>query len=147
MTARKLYIAGPMTGFEYFNYPAFYEARNKLVRIFREHDIDIVSPAHNDDGSTINPPVPEYAEAHDFYLRQALHKLVDCHAIYLLPGWSKSSGARIECRIAVALGMDVYLDGESEIGDLAEIHHPATITIEPAGMGHDIRYVKRTQPW
>ena len=147
MTTQKLYIAGPMTGFAHFNYPAFYEAHKKLVRIFRGHDIGIVSPAHNDDGSRINPPVPEYAEAHDFYLRQALHKLVDCHAIYLLPGWSKSSGARIECRIAVALGMDVYLDDESEIGDLAEIHHPAAITIKPSGMGHGTRYVKRERSW
>lgn len=145
MTTRKLYIAGPMTGFDYFNYPAFYESHKKLVRILRGHNIDIVSPAHNDDGSRISPPVPEYAEAHDFYLRQALHKLVDCHAIYLLPGWSKSSGARIECRIAVALGMEVYLDNESEIGDLAEIHHPTTITIEPAKVDRDIRCVRKAR--
>ena len=145
MTTQKLYIAGPMTGFNYFNYPAFYEAHKKLVRILRGHNIDIVSPAHNDDGSRISPPVPEYAEAHDIYLRQALHKLVDCHAIYLLPGWSKSSGARIECRIAVALGMDIYLDKESEIGDLAEVADLDFAAFEPAKVGHGIRYAKKTR--
>ena len=38
------------------------------------------------------------------YMRKDLAELTRCRAIYLLKGWKKSRGARIEYRIAKALG-------------------------------------------
>lgn len=39
------------------------------------------------------------------YMRKDITELMTCRAIYLLKGWRKSKGARLEYRIAKALGM------------------------------------------
>lgn len=39
------------------------------------------------------------------YMKYDIRQLLDCSAIYLLKGWRKSKGARIEYRIAKALDL------------------------------------------
>ena len=39
------------------------------------------------------------------YMRHDIRVLVNCEAIYLLKGWRKSKGARLDYRIAKALGL------------------------------------------
>ena len=47
------------------------------------------------------------------YLRYDLRMLLDCDAIVMLPGWTKSPGARLEHHVASKLGFKVvYWDKE-----------------------------------
>ena len=96
-----VYIAGPMTGHEYFNYAAFYDAHDQL----REAGYRVSSPAHDADGKRINPPVPGYEDDYRIYLRYGIEKLLGCDLIFLLPGWETSRGARLEKQIADAMGI------------------------------------------
>lgn len=106
-----VYISGPMTGIADFNFPAFNAAAAQL----RAQGRTVVNPA--DHG------VIEGAEWAD-YLRADLAQLVQCDAIYLLPGWSKSRGAMLEHYVAAALGLRVeYADGAER--EAAHIANPA----------------------
>lgn len=91
------YIAGPMTGLPEFNYPAFHEA---AARIRAEHpDWDVLNPAENFTGRLDLP--------WQTYLRTGVRQVAQADVIYLLPGWWKSNGARLELHVALALGLEV----------------------------------------
>lgn len=83
----RIYIAGPMTGLPQFNYPAFFEAAERLRAL-----------GHQVENPADNPPPP--CKTWRGYMRLALRQLVTCDAVALLPGWEESRGARIERRLA-----------------------------------------------
>lgn len=101
----RIYIAGPMSGYPEFNYPAFHEAERKL----REAGYEPVNPAlpHqvSDDGDSLAAGVT-YQDC----LREALQALLTCDGVALLPGWELSKGAKLEHHVATVLGFDVRLD-------------------------------------
>lgn len=41
------------------------------------------------------------------FMRYDLKAMLDCDAIYMLPGWEQSHGARLELQVASAVGMRV----------------------------------------
>lgn len=89
----KLYIIGPVTGFDDLNYPAFTEARKKLeadgYQVLIPHDF-VASDA-------------TWQQA----MRRSLETLVKSDGIACLHGWSKSHGASHEVETAQWLGMPV----------------------------------------
>jgi hypothetical protein len=99
--ANTIYIAGPMTGIQAHNFPAFNAAAEHL----RDLAFIVINPA--DHG------VIEGAEWDD-YLRYDLKKLAECGLIYMLPGWSNSRGANLERNIAISLGMGVVYSPGAE---------------------------------
>lgn len=91
----RIYIAGPMTGYEDLNFPAFHAESARL----RGLGYEVVNPAE------INPdPNAEWIDC----MRADLRELLDCAAIALLPGWEKSRGASLEHHVASSLGMHVF---------------------------------------
>lgn len=90
----RIYIAGPMTGLPDFNYPAFHAEAARL----RALGFHVENPAEN--------PAPACGSWEGF-MRLAIAQLVSCDAIWLLPGWSASRGARIEHGLAVQLRLAV----------------------------------------
>ena len=90
----RVYIAGPMTGIQDFNYPAFNEVANQL----RAAGWHVENPAEHG--------VVEGAEWAD-YLHYDLGRLATCSALYLLPGWETSRGAILEFHVANTLGMTI----------------------------------------
>jgi hypothetical protein len=90
----KIYISGPMTGVENFNFPAFHAAAAAL----RKLGYEVVSPAE------VNPDTSMTWEQ---CLRADVKALCDCDAIALLPGWENSKGAHLEIHIAHRLGLRV----------------------------------------
>lgn len=101
----KIYLSGPMTGYDEFNYPAF-RANAALLRA-RGHEV--VSPAEQDEVSGLDPDTSEWHE----FIRWDLRVLCDCEAIVLMDGWHKSRGARLEHHVADALGMQVLTISEA----------------------------------
>lgn len=90
----RVYVAGPMTGIEALNFPAFH-ARTKLLRD---------RGAHVENPAEINPdPHMDWHEA----MRRDIPRLLTCDTIDLLPGWEKSRGATLEYHIAQQLGMTI----------------------------------------
>jgi Domain of unknown function (DUF4406) len=100
----RVYIAGPMSGLPEFNFPAF----NAEAAALRAQGFAVLNPAEHG--------IVEGADWAD-YLRHDIAGLASCERIHLLPGWSKSKGARLEHSIAVALGMVITLHPDAEPAD------------------------------
>lgn len=95
----RVYLAGPMTGHENHNFPAFHAAAERL----RASGLEVVNPADHGLVDGLG-----WAD----YMRWDLVKLAGCHSVYVLPGWEKSKGASLEVAIAHALGMPLFtVDG------------------------------------
>ncbi len=92
----RCYIAGPMTGLPEFNFPAF----NAKAADLRAQGWHVENPAEHG-----------HVEGADWgdYLRYDISRIATCEAIFLLPGWSKSTGASLEVHIARTLDMKVCL--------------------------------------
>ena len=101
---KPLYLAGPMTGYPQFNYPAFH----RIARTLRSAGIPVISPAETD-----NPAVQQAAMSsedgklaadgtiggHSWgqLMAKDVQTIADtCGGLVLLKGWGKSRGARLE---------------------------------------------------
>lgn len=99
-----VFISGPMSGYEDFNYPLFHEVARKLA----ERGELFYSPAHHPVmGYELEPPEPDEAMSWEYYMRESLKMLLDSDRILMLPGWEKSRGAILERELAVALKMQI----------------------------------------
>ena len=102
MSRGKVYISGPISGIDFGNRFAFSSARNALELCGYE----VVDPSEVqlDDEATWTD-----------YMRADLKLLLDCDFIYMLEGWEKSRGARIERELAKNLRIkEIDLDQECE---------------------------------
>lgn len=109
----RVYIAGPMSGIDNYNFPAF----NAMADKMRAAGWHVENPA--DHGLVTG------AEWGD-YLRYDIGCLASCEAIMLLPGWTASRGARLEVSIAKELGIKfIYADG-AEHAPAVERQEPVT---------------------
>jgi hypothetical protein len=88
-----LYVAGPMSGYEGFNYPAFFDAEHSLVNA----GYAVLNPARN----------PKQASWDD-YMRAAIAQVIAADGIAVLPDWQMSAGAALEVHIAHALRVPVH---------------------------------------
>lgn len=90
----RIYVAGPMTGYPDLNFPAFHAAAAAL----RAQGHHVENPAE------INAdPKAQWLDC----MRMDITRLVTCDAVYLLPGWEKSRGAKVEHGLAVGLGFQI----------------------------------------
>jgi hypothetical protein len=94
-----IYVAGPMTGYPEFNYPAFRAAEDELARLGHL----VLNPV---DSERYNP-TPGTAQSWQWYMRHAIRMVLEADGIALLDGWEESKGARLEHTIATALGLDI----------------------------------------
>lgn len=88
-----VYIMGPITGMPDFNRRAFYFAE-AMIRHLGHHPVNPheVSQYHPD-------------KTWRDYMRECIKALVDCDAVYKLPGWWRSHGALLESVICWGLGI------------------------------------------
>jgi nucleoside 2-deoxyribosyltransferase len=95
----KIYLSGPMTGLENNNKEEFEKARYLLHNVY-----EIVSPVD------IAVKVESIYESpcYEDYMRADILHLLDCDCIYMLPGWKKSRGAKLEHKIATSIGLKKY---------------------------------------
>jgi Domain of unknown function (DUF4406) len=107
----KVYLAGPMTGIPFFNFPLFHKVATRL----RDQGHEVFNPAERDivrhNGTDISNAEGDPAKAardHGFSLREALAEDTayicnEATAICMLPGWESSAGARAEHALAACL--------------------------------------------
>lgn len=97
------YIAGPMRGYPYHNFPAFIQAAHRL----RRAGYTVLSPAEHDLENGFNPEL--YLDEQEFDLREALKWDLDAvlssDLVVVLDGWEASQGAQAEIAVALAAGI------------------------------------------
>jgi hypothetical protein len=112
-SAVKIYIAGPMRGYDEFNFPAFRKAATDL----RVQGHEVFSPHERDEHNGLNTEgmkgTLDELSREGFSLRHALAADLDwiCRqgdAVVLLDGWEFSLGATAEVATADAIGIPVY---------------------------------------
>jgi len=115
----KIYIAGPMSGVENWNFPAFFEAERQLLELGHE----VINPAHNDGLTYEDALASANAGKHswDWYMRRDLTNLITCDAICLLPEWKSSKGASLEVTVARSLDMPLYILRDGKLIPRVEI--------------------------
>jgi hypothetical protein len=121
---RVLYIAGPMRGIAWFNYPLF----DRVAKELRDAGNEVISPADEDRMQDGFDPYANPAHAHpdactfpktmDFSktVRRCLDAVLRCDEIVLLPGWEESQGALAELAIAAWMGKRVWQGYNDEQG-------------------------------
>lgn len=113
---KKVYISGPMTGYEGYNFDAFDDARDMLkslgFKVFNPADMDrtfepfLLDNISNDDKKR--------------FIRRDVHILLnemnaeDGDFVVTLPGWGASVGAQAEVALARWAGMKVVYIGDVE---------------------------------
>lgn len=106
-----LYLAGPMRGFPRFNFDSFEDARRHLRSLGHQ----IICPAERDVEGGFDPSTLKGTEdltTLDFDLHAALETsiryVLQSDAVALLPGWTRSEGAKAEALIARLTGRPLY---------------------------------------
>lgn len=96
----KIYISGPISGLPF----------EKVKENFKKAETDLaLNYCLGDKFEPVNPfnnGLPTNAKWEE-HMRADLRLLLDCDAIYMLEGWEKSKGARIEYALAVDLKLDI----------------------------------------
>lgn len=92
-----IYIAGPMTGYDNYNYDMFHEVE-KVLR--NKGFLYIENPATHFNG--------DQGLSWHAYLGAAIDAVMRSDNIVVLPGWDKSCGARLEVAVGIAVGMSIY---------------------------------------
>ena len=87
-----VYLAGPMTDIDYYNFPAFHLAASA----WRECGFEVINPAEEFEGRTDLP--------RKVYMRRAVENVPKAQAIALLGGWRESPGALFEVSIGRRIG-------------------------------------------
>lgn len=117
MTLR-YYVSGPMRGIPEFNFPAF----DAACEFLRSAGIDAINPADHDravdpecvnrEGFATGTPGLNTHPGMGFHelMRWDLEQIADpyCNGIVLLDGWENSTGAKMELKMAVELGKEVW---------------------------------------
>lgn len=112
----RIYIAGPMTGRELFNWPWF----EHTARVMRRMGWDVVTPTEIDEecGMVVASRTPhgkiidvQTTDLFDYeeILQRDFAAVRTCTHILLHPEWHKSSGARRELHVALGLGLTPVL--------------------------------------
>ena len=101
----KIYISGPIANQPNGNREAFDRAARRLSDLGH----DPVNP--HVVGLKVEAQMSPGADLRDFrhaYMQVDLEALLKCDGIYLLPKWSRSSGAKLEKAVAQATGKAIY---------------------------------------
>ena len=113
----KAYVAGPMRGYDQFNFPAF----DHCAAVLRAWEWEVRSPAEHDREGGFD----EKQNSLDGFdltaaMRWDLEAVLWADVVVLLPGWEDSSGAAIALTVANATGKRVmtFDPWEEEVEDL-----------------------------
>lgn len=111
-----IYLSGPMTGLPEYNAPEF----KRHADYWRSKGYTVLSPPELDNG--------DHTRDWSYYIRRDLRLLLsDVDRVYLLDGWEKSRGARLEVTVAKAIGIPLHW---AEDGTMADVETESTVIYE-----------------
>lgn len=142
---RSAYLAGPMRGLPYFNFPAFDFATAALQHL----GWFIYSPAAKDrdtlDIDLCPDGTDEELTQQGFSLAGALAwdfaRIMEADCVIALPGWERSTGVHWEFTVAYALGKPVF-----QYPELTPIELPDVVT-KPVAVQSDRVWQEPMSPW
>ena len=105
MRKPRIYIAGPMRGLADLNYPTFNHAARKL----RGMGWHVENPAEIGEGLGTPEKINSDPALLAAVMAADIHALETCDAIFLLPGWQDSIGARKELRVVLDNNKPIFL--------------------------------------
>ena len=99
-----MFLSGPMTGIEDYNFPLF----DRVAKELEDKGVEVVNPARI---------CRKFKRESVLSSKEVFNKMIDeqqvaemeCNAILLLPGWENSKGVRLELKTALNLGLEIYL--------------------------------------
>lgn len=155
----RVYLAGSMTGHPKFNFPLFWEVEHWLKACYRW---EVFNPANHDTESTpalvleAGYATGDVSKSRLFDSRAAFcwdfARILESHAIVLLPGWETSAGAKKERLVAEATGKLVLLAKRGTLeekwmveADPMQVRMGALI-LEPVDLGPAASYRRETLP-
>ena len=94
-----VYISGPITGLD--------KARQR-------YNFDSAQAEWEEKGYMVINPFPIAKESYEEGLRSCIRLLCECDTIYMLNGWAHSLGAKLEHKIAHAIGMNILYEDEHD---------------------------------
>lgn len=102
---KKWYLAGPMRGYDQFNFPAFDAAAQEL----RWYGYEVISPAEIDRALGFDEKSNDLTKFDELGgIEAAMHRdfgaILECDGVVLLPGWRSSAGSRAEVFVAQTTG-------------------------------------------
>ena len=104
--SKKIYIAGPMRGLPFNNYPKF----DRIAAELRQKGWDVVNPTEI--GATVG--TIEQLNNDEKLLNVVLYKemsaLAQCDALFLLIGWEHSEGAKAELLAALSAKLEIITE-------------------------------------
>jgi nucleoside 2-deoxyribosyltransferase len=101
---KKIYIAGPMTGYPGLNWAAFDEAEQYLMA----EGWEVINPASLDREEGIDPDRELGCYDYEECARRDISALRSCDAIYLMRDWQFSKGACWERALAAYWNIPRY---------------------------------------
>lgn len=120
-TKGRIYLAGPMTNLQFFNFPIF----DDFKKLYEEFGYEVFSPADHD-RMLLNKPknwIPQESDSEGSWKTWAKHlnppdlrKMLgddlqwiaqNATHIAMLPGWENSKGANAEWALAKALNLNI----------------------------------------
>lgn len=97
---KKVYIAGPIT-----KDPDYKRKFKEVAKRLQELKMHPFNPANAPQGMSYR-----------YYINAGLRLLTQCDCICMLPGWSESTGARLEHEYAITVNMPIMAAEETEKG-------------------------------
>lgn len=97
------YLAGPMAGMEFGNFPAFKAAARSL----RKRGHDVTSPVEMNDAGGVKEALEHGHPRRPEFLLRDLERITQADAVVVLPGWEDSTGAQAEAAFARSIGTPV----------------------------------------
>ena len=96
----KVYISGPIAGYDM--------AERKLAFLKVQHMLETLGyqPVN-----PFNNGVPDY-EHWRVHMKADIAMLVQCDAIYMMPGWELSKGCKLELDVATSCGIRLMLESK-----------------------------------
>jgi len=107
MSKLRIFLSGPMTGHENFNFDKF----NFIENVLKQYGVDVVNPVRI---------CKKYKKEHVLGDKAVFDKMVaeqqeaekTCNAIMLLHGWQNSKGVKLELKTAANLDFKFFLDSD-----------------------------------